>query len=177
MGGRQPAAGSRYLPPPGSCGSPRRYCCSPPPRDSVLRAPWWWYPALPGVLLSQGLIVTAWGDAKFGTLANVIIAIPLLVAALDARPSSFRSRFEHDRDALLAGATPAAAPVTEADLAPLPPLMQAYLRRMGAVGRRARAQHARDLQRANAQQRDGAVDAGHRHAVRVLRSARHGCST
>jgi len=101
----------------------------------VLRAPWWWYPALPGVLLSQGLIVTAWGDAKFGTLANVIIAIPLLVAALDARPSSFRSRFEHDRNALLAGATLAAPLVTEADLAPLPPLMQAYLRRMGAVGR------------------------------------------
>lgn len=101
----------------------------------VLRAPWWWYPILPGVLLSQGLIVTAWGDAKFGTLANVIIAIPLLVAALDARPSSFRSRFEHDRNALLAGATLAAPLVTEADLAPLPPLMQAYLRRMGAVGR------------------------------------------
>jgi hypothetical protein len=101
----------------------------------VLRAPWWWYPALPGVLLSQGLIVTAWGDAKFGTLANAIIAIPLLVAALDARPSSFRSRFEHDRNALLAGATLEPPLVTEADLAPLPPLMQAYLERMGVVGR------------------------------------------
>lgn len=101
----------------------------------VLRTPWWWYPALPGVLLSQGLIVTAWGDARFGTLANVIIAVPLLVAALDARPSSFRSRFEHDRNTLLAGATLAAPLVTEADLAPLPPLMQAYLRRMGALGR------------------------------------------
>lgn len=101
----------------------------------LLRAPWWWYPALPGVLLSQGLIVMVWGDAKFGTVANVIIVIPLLVAALDARPSSFRSRFEHDKNALLLGATPAAPPLTEADLAPLPPLMQAYLRRMGAVGR------------------------------------------
>jgi hypothetical protein len=47
----------------------------------VLGAPWWWYPALPGVLLSQGLIVTAWSDAKFGTLANLIIALPL-----DIRP-------------------------------------------------------------------------------------------
>ena len=101
----------------------------------VLRAPWWWYPALPGVVLSQGMIVTAWGDAKFGTVANVLIAIPLLVAAFDVRPSSFRSRFEHDRNALLAGATLAAPLVTDADLTPLPPLMQAYLRRMGAVGR------------------------------------------
>ena len=106
-----------------------------------LRASWWWYPALPGVLLSQGLIATAWGDAKFGTLANVIIAIPLLVMALDARPSSFRSRFEHDRNALLAGAEHAAYLVTEADLAALPPLMQAYLRRTGAIGRA----HVRNL--------------------------------
>ena len=101
----------------------------------MARATWWWYPALPGVLLSQGLIMAAWGDAKFGTLANLIIAIPLFVAALDVRPSSFRSRFDHDRNALLACATPAALPVTEADLAGLPQLMVAYLRRMEVVGR------------------------------------------
>jgi hypothetical protein len=59
----------------------------------------------------------------------------------DSRPSSFRSRFEHDRDALLAGTTASAPLVTEADLAPLPPLMQTYLRRMGAVGR----PHVRNL--------------------------------
>jgi hypothetical protein len=101
----------------------------------ALGASWWWYPALPGVLLSQGLIVSAWGDAKFGTVANLLIAIPLLVTLLDMRPSSFRSRFAHDRDALLARPSPEVSMVTEADLAPLPPLMQAYLRRVGAVGR------------------------------------------
>lgn len=95
----------------------------------------WWHLALPGVFLSQGLIVAAWSEARFGTLVNVIIGIPLLLTALDARASSFRSRFGRDRDALLAGATQPAPPVTEADLAPLPPLMQAYLRRAGAVGR------------------------------------------
>jgi hypothetical protein len=101
----------------------------------VLRVPWWWYTALPGVILSEGLIATAWGDAKFGTLANVIIAIPLLVTLLDARPSSFRSRFEHGRIALLAGETHTAPLVTEADLASLPSLMQTYLPRQGTVGR------------------------------------------
>lgn len=101
----------------------------------VLHAPWWWFPALPGILLSQGLIATAWGDAKFGTLANAIITVPLLVAALDVRSTSFRSRFEHDRNARLARATPAAPLVTETDLAPLPRLMQAYLRQLGVVGR------------------------------------------
>jgi hypothetical protein len=101
----------------------------------TLNTAWWWYLGLVGVLLSQGLIVAAWGDAKFGTVANILILVVVLVAALDTRPSSFRSRFEHDRDLLLAGTTVSAPLVTETDLAPLPPLMQTYLRRVGAVGR------------------------------------------
>ena len=101
----------------------------------ALGVPRWWYPALPGLLLSQALILTACGDAKFGTLANLLIAIPLLLTALDARSSSLNSRFAHDYTALLARTTLQAPLVTEADLAPLPPLMQTYLRRVGAVGR------------------------------------------
>ena len=73
--------------------------------------------------------------AKRCTLANLLIAIPLLVTALGARPSSLRSRFAHDRNALLVPTTRRARLVTEVDLAPLPPVMQTYLRRVGAVGR------------------------------------------
>ncbi len=98
-------------------------------------ARWWWYLALAGALLSQYLIMQAWGDAKFGTLANLVIAVPLLLLALDARAGSFRSRFASDRAALLARPVRPAPIVTEADIAALPPLMQTYLRRVGAVGR------------------------------------------
>ena len=35
----------------------------------------WWMFALPAVLLSQGLIFTSWQDAKFGTIANVLIVV------------------------------------------------------------------------------------------------------
>ncbi len=101
----------------------------------ALGAHWWWWLALAGMVLSQGLIVGAWSDARFGTIANIVIAVPLVVIALDARASSFHSRFVHDRDALLSRPVHAAPLVTEADLAPLPPLMQTYLRRAGAVGR------------------------------------------
>ncbi len=101
----------------------------------ALGAAWWWWFALPGVVLSQFLIIQMWGDAKYGTVANVLIATALLVVALDARPSSFRSRFAHDRDALLARTMRSAPIVSEQDLAGLPPLMQVYLRRTGAVGR------------------------------------------
>jgi hypothetical protein len=98
-------------------------------------ARWWWRLGLPGMVLSQVLIVQSWSDAKFGTIPNLVIAIPLVLLVLDARPSSYRSRFAHDRDALLARPVLAAPKVTEADLASLPPLMQTYLRRVGALGR------------------------------------------
>jgi hypothetical protein len=101
----------------------------------ALGAPRWWWLALPGVVLSQVLITQSWSDAKFGTIANLVIAIPLLLLAVDARPSSFRSRFARDRDALLTRPVSPPPMVTEADLAALPPLMQTYLRRVGAVGR------------------------------------------
>ena len=101
----------------------------------VLGAHWWWWLGLPGIVLSQVMITQSWVNARFGSLANLAIAIPLVLIALDARPSSFRSRFAHDRDVLLARPVRPAAVVTEADLASLPPLMQTYVRRVGAVGR------------------------------------------
>lgn len=96
---------------------------------------WWWWLGLPGLVLSQVLIIQSWSDAKFGTLANLMLAIPVTLLVLDARPSSFRSRFARDRDALLARPVAAAPVITEADVAGLPPLMQTYLRRVGAIGR------------------------------------------
>ena len=101
----------------------------------ILGMRWWWWLGAPGATLSQLLIVRHWSDARFGTLANVIIAVPLALLVVDARASSFRSRFAHDSAALLAPSAGSIPLVTEADLAPLPPLMQTYLRRVGAVGR------------------------------------------
>ncbi len=96
---------------------------------------WWWYLALPGVLISQLLIGQLWADAKFGTLANLVILVPALLAALNARPSSFESRFARDTAALLSRPIQPLKIVTDADIAALPLLMQTYLRRVGAVGR------------------------------------------
>ena len=101
----------------------------------AIGAHWWWWLGLPGMVLSQVLITQSWSDAKVGTIPNLVIAIPLLLLALDARPSSFRSRFSHDREALLARPELPAPLVTEADIKNLPPLMQTYLQRGGAVGR------------------------------------------
>jgi len=101
----------------------------------ALGAHWWWWLGLPGVVFSEAMIAQSWSDAKFGTIANLLIAVALVLLALDARPSSFRSRFARDSHALLALPAKPATLVTDADLASLPPLMQRYLRRGGAVGR------------------------------------------
>ncbi len=114
---------------------------------------WWWALALPGILLSQALIVGMWSDAKFGTIVNLIIAVPLLLIAIDARSSSFRAQFTTGADSLLAAPMSPAPIVTQADIDPLPRLMQEYLRRVGAVGR----PRVRNLRvRFDAQMRDNA---------------------
>lgn len=97
----------------------------------------WWMMALPGVLLSQRMIVGAWQDAKFGTLVNAVLLVPLVIALADRRSSSLRSRFVRDTATLLAAeeAMSASAMVSEADLAPYPELLQRYLRRAGVVGK------------------------------------------
>jgi hypothetical protein len=94
----------------------------------------WWGPALAGIVLSQLLVVAAWRDARFGTLANLIVLVPVLVVVLDFRPGSLRSLFGREVHAALAQPVDATL-VTEADLAPLPAPVQRWLRRAGVVGR------------------------------------------
>lgn len=101
----------------------------------LLAAPrYWWIAAAPAVVLSQALIIASWHDARFGTLANALVIVPLLLALLDLRPSSLRSRYRAEVEARATDGAPAAL-VTEADLAPLPALVSGYLRRVGVVGR------------------------------------------
>ena len=68
-------------------------------------------------------------------LVAVSGAVAFLPRLLDARPRSFRSRFVRGRETLLARVVAPTAAVTEADLAPLPALLQIYLRRVGVTGR------------------------------------------
>jgi hypothetical protein len=97
-------------------------------------SPVWWVAAAAGLLASQVAVVGAWSDAKLGTIANVVLAVPTLLAALEATPASFSSRFRHEVNARLSTG-PEPRLVQEADLAPLPPPVQAYLRFAGVVGK------------------------------------------
>jgi hypothetical protein len=69
------------------------------------------------------------------TVANLVVMVPLALAMLEARPGSFRSLYERQTAEHLALVPPAAPVVTESDLASLPPLVRAWLRRAGVVGK------------------------------------------
>lgn len=94
----------------------------------------WWIAACPALVLSQIAICAAFHAAKWGTLVNVILLLPVGLALLQLRATSFDSIFARDVGAGLAS-TRVAPLVTQADLQHLPALVQSYVRRSGALGR------------------------------------------
>jgi hypothetical protein len=92
----------------------------------------WWPIALTAILLSQTLVVAVWADAKWGTLANLAVA---LAVALAAARDSFRAKIEDQVDALLS--LPRRSPpmlVQPSDLSQLPPPVRRWLNRAQVVG-------------------------------------------
>lgn len=94
----------------------------------------WWLPAVPALLISQGLIIQSWTDARFGTIANVIIAVPVFVAFMGALPSSFESRYKGEVERRLKHLA-AGRVVTADDITRLPLPVQRYLIYAGVVGK------------------------------------------
>jgi hypothetical protein len=93
----------------------------------------WWIAGAVGLLLSQALIILAWPDAKFGTVANVFILIAVLSAGATAR---FDRKVAEERATLLADVVtmPGAAVDAEA-LVDLPAPVRRWLSHAGVVGR------------------------------------------
>lgn len=46
----------------------------------VVNNSWWWLPGLIAIVISQTLIIISWQDAKFGTIANVLLFIAAILA-------------------------------------------------------------------------------------------------
>lgn len=93
----------------------------------------WWMVGAAGLVVSQGAIATAWADARFGTVANVILLVGVAFGFLHDGPRGFNAMYARDEAAVLAHAAPDTL-LTEADLATLPPVVQRYVRQSGAVG-------------------------------------------
>ncbi len=98
----------------------------------VLRARPFFAVAALGVVLSQIAIVLSFRDARAGTLPNVLLAACAVWGAFSFGPFGLRAEYDARAGAL---STSVAPPITEAELAPLPELVQKYLRFVGVVGR------------------------------------------
>ncbi|MFT3713298.1 MAG: hypothetical protein QM817_37055 [Archangium sp.] len=95
--------------------------------------PFIWLVGLPALVVSQFAIATAWRDAKFGTIGNVILFLGVAFSFAAHGPLSLRAEYERAANEL-ARAAPKRGVLTEADLAPLPEPVQRYLRLTGSVG-------------------------------------------
>jgi hypothetical protein len=86
------------------------------------------------LVVSQGVILSAWSDAKAGTIVNVVLLLTVTYGWFNYGPRSFRAQFERDISSGLARPLVAAV-VTEADLTRLPEPVRRYLSATGVVGR------------------------------------------
>jgi hypothetical protein len=94
---------------------------------------WWWAIGACAIAVSMLAIFPSWTDARFGALANLIAAVGVIFGFLAQGPGSLRAAYEHDVDLALGRVAPT-APITNADLAPLPSIVQRYLHSSGVVG-------------------------------------------
>lgn len=93
----------------------------------------WWIVAIPAILLSQGLVFGAWQDAKFGSVANGIALIGVILAI---GTWTYYNAYKQQVEAgLKRPSDPISTPLTEADLQPLPEPVRKYLRFSGALGK------------------------------------------
>lgn len=92
----------------------------------------WWAAAFAAVVLSQIAIVTAWGDAKFGTMANIVIVLAAVYGFASKGPLSFSADYEEAVSSRADGN--AQQIVIAADLNGLPDPVRCFMQKSGVVG-------------------------------------------
>lgn len=98
----------------------------------LLKKKYWWIIALAAVLLSQVLIFQNWGDAKFGTIINIVILLPVIIAFIGALPSSFPNVFKAEVQKRFSPIDNLSI-LNETDVQHLPDSVQKYLKYTGVI--------------------------------------------
>ncbi len=98
-----------------------------------LKNDFWWLVAMISVLLSQALVILYWQNARFGTIANVII---LFIAVPAWAQWRFENQYRRDVTESLTYATSLAEPVLTLDaISRLPDPVQRYIIYSGAINK------------------------------------------
>jgi hypothetical protein len=93
----------------------------------------WWAIGAIAVVVSMIVIVPSWTDAKIGALANAVVLVGVVFGFLSQGPVSLRAEYDQDVETYVSVPV-SATPLTDADLAHLPPPVERYLRTAGVVG-------------------------------------------
>ena len=92
---------------------------------------YWWLSGFLAVIISQVLILNYWSDAKFGTIANLII---LLATIIGYSSFNFKDKIKGERIALFENSQlKSQETVTEKALIDLPPIVQKWLINSGII--------------------------------------------
>jgi hypothetical protein len=98
----------------------------------LLNNDWWWMIAVPALVLSQLLIIRYWQDAKYGTIANVIILVGIVIGY---GAWSFNTMAKNEIETFVAPAASEKKVVTKEMLSGLPPIVQKWLERSNVIGK------------------------------------------
>lgn len=90
----------------------------------------WWLMGIISVLLSQSLILFYWKDAKYGTIVNIVI---LLAAIVNFSEWNFSKAGKNTASELLTNQASPVENVTQEKIAHLPPIVQKWMHRSGAI--------------------------------------------
>lgn len=93
---------------------------------------WWWLYGIIGIVVSQVLIISYWQDAKWGTIANMII---LGIAFIGWGNWKFQRAVRSDLQSFWPAIELAAKQITSTKLTNLPTPVQRWLRYVGVEGR------------------------------------------
>lgn len=97
-----------------------------------IKKDWWWMIGAVTVLLSQSLIILYWQDAKFGTLANFIFLVAIILAY---GSWSFNRITKNEISAFLPKTVEANTIITKEMTSSLPPVVQRWLYHSGIIGK------------------------------------------
>jgi hypothetical protein len=99
----------------------------------LMKKEYWWMVAIPAIIISQIVIMMSWKDARFGTIANLLI---LIAAILSWGSSHFENTFRKDvKDNLMRSNSLAVEMLSETDIQHLPHPVQKYLKYAGVVNK------------------------------------------
>lgn len=98
----------------------------------ILNADWWWIIAAPAIVVSQVLIFLQWQDAKFGTIANIIILIVLVFAIAEW---NFNNMVKKELKEFFTATVNEENLIDEEDLSKLPAVVRKWIHRSNVTGK------------------------------------------